>query len=225
MTSLRVAPEDSDSLRKRNKLVRRQSTKRWWLSDEAKEKMKTEFDSLVEITERDHQGVGCMLFWNQDHGVINPHSNLIVSWDILMLVLILVISFTTPYETGFLDVDEDSGFFYLNTNMIQYFSLLHNKHHLTIASMRTLSAEGLSSATDIPLGHAIHIVRSLKTYPKTSSEVEGDIDEFVHHKDGAASSSIRFRKRESSSLEKHKMKNRSSNRTTSDESSAVAVDY
>ena len=114
MPSLRVAPENKDTVPKRKKLVRRRSTKRWWLTDEAKKEMKNEFDSLVQLTERDHQGVGCMLFWNQDHGVINPHSNFVVVWDIMMLVLILVISFTVPYETGFLDADEDSGFFYLN---------------------------------------------------------------------------------------------------------------
>ena len=212
MTSLRVAPEDSDSSRKRNKLVRRQSTKRWWLSDEAKEKMKTEFDSLVEITERDHQGVGCMLFWNQDHGVINPHSNLIVSWDILMLVLILVISFTTPYETGFLDVDEDSGFFYLNrvTDVAFRIDLLLN-FFLPIKDAHT--------------NNWVFDRKLIMRKYLTGYFAIDDIDEFVHHKDGAASSSIRVRKRESSSLEKHKMKNRSSNRTTSDESSAVAVDY
>ena len=76
MPSLRVAPENKDTVPKRKKLVRRRSTKRWWLTDEAKQEMKNEFDSLVQLTER--------------------------------------------------------------------------------------SAEGLSSATDIPLGHAIDIIRSLK---------------------------------------------------------------
>ena len=80
-----------------------------------------------------------------------------------------------------------------SSNMVQYFSLLHYKHQLTIASLRTLSAEGLSSATDIPLGHAIHIMRSLKEYPKTSSELEGDLDEFVHHSHVRGTSSSKRR--------------------------------
>jgi len=48
------------------------------------------------------------------------------------------------------------------------------KCYLTITMMRSLSPEGLATATKIPLGDAIHITRSLKKYPKTSSELESD---------------------------------------------------
>ena len=54
MPSLRVAPENKDTVPKRKKLVRRRSTKRWWLKDEAKQGMKNEFDLLVQLTERAH---------------------------------------------------------------------------------------------------------------------------------------------------------------------------
>ena len=112
----RVAPQQSRSNRtsKRNKLLRRKSTKRWWLSDESKKQMQTDFDSLVKITEKDHQGVGCMHFWNQEYGVMNPYSNFIITWDIIMLILILCISFSVPYEAGFFESTETTDFFYLN---------------------------------------------------------------------------------------------------------------
>jgi len=59
-------------------------------------------------------------------------------------------------------------------NIVKHFSSLYDKHHLTITMMRSLSPEGLATATKIPLGDAIHITRSLKKYPKTSSELESD---------------------------------------------------
>ena len=55
-----------------------------------------------------------MHFWNQEYGVMNPYSNFIVTWDIIMLILILCISFSVPYEAGFFESTETKDFFYLN---------------------------------------------------------------------------------------------------------------
>jgi hypothetical protein len=95
---------DKTTKKRKSKMKRVQSIRgRWWMSEEAKNQMKTDYDSIVKITDTKKRGSAGFLFWNSEHGVINPQSKFLVIWDLLMLTLILFISFSIPYETGFLD--------------------------------------------------------------------------------------------------------------------------